>query len=59
MRMKIEFQASKGKRIKKQFIWLELDQNSDEWFCYAYFSESREWRKLGDYKYGDTYSSSS
>ena len=57
--MKIQYRAPKGKRIKKQFIWLELDPDSDERFDYMYFRESREWRKWGDYKDGEISSSSS
>lgn len=57
--MKIQYQAPKGRRIKKQFIDVELDPDSDERFDYMYFRESREWRKWGDYKAGETSSSSS
>ena len=57
--MKIKFQAPKGCRIKKQFMCVELDPDSDYWLDYAYFRESREWREFGDYRDGEICSSGS
>lgn len=63
--MKIQYQAPKGKRIKKQFISLELDMDIDfdAWLDWRYYPESREWRKIiiGEsmFKEGETHCSSS
>lgn len=57
--MKIKFQAPKGQRFKKQFFCIELDPETIDWYNYAYFPESKEWREMGDYKDGEIHSSSS
>ena len=57
--MKIKYQVPKGHRIKKQFIAVELDPDSDYKFNYMYFEESHEWRRWGDFKDGEIYASSS
>lgn len=61
--MKIKYQAPKGNRIKKQFIGLELDNETDEgwlnWLDWRYYPESNEWRKDSDFKPHETYASSS
>ena len=51
--MKIKFEAPKGRRMKKQFLDIHLD--TDNWFEFAYFPESKEWREMGNYR-GETYS---
>lgn len=61
--MKIKYQAPKGHRIKKQFLGVELDNETDEgwlnWLGWRYYPESKEWRKDSDFKLGETYASSS
>ena len=59
--MKIQYQAPKGKRIKKQFICVELDVDADfdAWLDWRYYPESKEWRKDSDFKPHETYASSS
>ena len=57
--MKIRYQAPKGKRIKKQFMWLELDpETTDDWIEWVYYLESKEWRKDSYFKLYETYGSS-
>ena len=55
--MKIQFQAPKGQRIKKQFICLDLDFDTEDWLDWRYYPESDEWRKDSDFKPGETYAS--
>lgn len=57
--MKIQFQAPKGKRIKKQFMDIELDYTTEDWAYWWYYPESHEWRKDSDYKPHETYASNS
>lgn len=63
--MKVQFQAPKGRRIKKQFISLGLDMDIDfdAWLDWQYYPESREWRKIiiGErmFKEGETHCSTS
>ena len=57
--MKIKYQAPKGRRIKKQFIALEIDYTTEDWVYWWYYPESHEWRKDMSFKTGETYSSSS
>ena len=61
--MKIQYQAQKGQRIKKQFMGVELDNETDEgwlnWLDWRYYPESKEWRKNSDFKPHETYASSS
>ena len=45
--MKIKFQAPKGRRLKNQFMYLEMDL--DNWNKMMYFPENNEWR---DFKTG-------
>lgn len=57
--MKIQYQAPKGKRIKKQFRWLELNpETTDDWISWVYYPESNEWRKDSYFKSCETYGSS-
>jgi hypothetical protein len=62
-RMKIRFQAPKGQRFKKQFMCVELDNETTEgwlnWLDWCYYPESNEWRKDSGFKSGETYASSS
>lgn len=58
--MKIQYQAPKGKRIKKQFLGIELDyETTDDWISWWYYPQSNEWRKWGDYKPHETFATSS
>jgi hypothetical protein len=58
--MKIKFQAPKGKRIKKQFICVELDcATTEDWISWWYYPESDEWRKDSYFKPNETHGSSS
>ena len=57
--MKIQFQAPKGKRIKKQFMCVELHYTMEDWVFWRYYPESDEWRYDNDFKPHETYASSS
>ena len=58
--MRVRFQATKGKRLKKQFISVELDcEAMEDWSSWWYYPESKEWRKNGDFRDGETCASSS
>lgn len=51
--MKIKFQAPKGKRIKKQFLYIELDYttvNEQDWLWHP---ESKVWRQGFNLQDGD------
>ena len=55
--MKIKYEAPKGRRLKKQFMTLEMDL--DNWLYMMYFPESNEWRdQSSGYKPHETCSAS-
>ena len=55
--MKIKYQAPKGRRLKNQFMCLEMDINN--WLYMMYFPESNEWRdQSSGYKPNETCSTS-
>lgn len=57
--MRIQYQAPKGRRIKKQFMWVELDyEPTCSWLSWSYYPESNEWRKDSGFKPNETYASS-
>lgn len=57
--MKIKFYSCKGRRIKKQFMWVELNAETEPfWFEYMYFPETKVWRKEGLFEKGETIASS-
>ena len=57
--MKIKYQAPKGYRIKKQFLSLGLDADTEDWISWWYYPESKEWRNDLKYRDNETYAVSS